>query len=322
MKIKKNPFTSEIYNRIWAEQYNKTSLYNFDFIKNVKFNKHKIFPLYYNVGKYKSCGISYNLIESDLVKDYKKKVFLIYDIPKYFKVNTSYISGLSTNKIPQYDGYLIDLSKYKTIDQYLYEKFKSKSRYSLKNRIKKLERDHSIQYEWHHGYISKDTYNALFNKMYFFIESSFTKEENSHTTKEIRKWYYYLFYEMINNKTASFFCIKNADVPIAVFYSYHSDKILFGAIPSTDKKYSKYGLGSIGVIKSIEWAINNKYSILDLSKGSYGYKHRWATRKYNFEYHIFYDKKYLPSLFIGKILTSYFKIKQYLRKIKHQLKKQ
>ena len=62
-----------------------------------------------------------------------------------------------------------------------------------------------------------------------------------------------------------------------------SEDTLFDAITVFDIDYSKFHLGSITIMKLIEWCIENEIKILDFSKGYFEYKRRWCTKIYDFE---------------------------------------
>lgn len=317
MIIRNNPFTSKLYKNKWNIHFHggKPS-YGFKFIKGIEFTKNKFFPLYYNVGKYKSCGMSYNLQEFDFEIP-KNKVFLIYDVPDYFQINTSTkCKNLGLKKVKQYEGYLIELHKFDSLDSYLKNKFNSKRRNSLLSGTKKLEKAYDISYEFYHGEILPEKFSELFDCLYNLIEDKFKnkKQENSHTKQIIWDWYTDLVEGMINEKSASLFVIKNEATPIAISLGYNSDKVFFAAIPGTNDNFSKYGIGSTKLLKSIGMAISENFSFFDLGKGSYGYKHRWATKKYDFEYHILYNKKSPISVSIATLLIKYYQIKQFVRK--------
>lgn len=244
MIISNNPFTSSLYIKKWLSNfYNGKDSYKFNFIEGLEFTKNKYLPLYYNVGKYKSCGISYNLSTSKKAHDFKNKVFLIYDVPDYFLINTSRkIKELGIEKIPQYEGYLIELDKYENINCYLESQFNSKQRYPIVSKLKKLEKSFNISYELYFGENDPKILTSLFNKLHDLIEIKFKnkKNNNSHTKPDIWKWYNDLIPKMIDEKKASFFVVKNNDEPIALALNYHSDDIFFYAVPATDSNFSKF----------------------------------------------------------------------------------
>jgi hypothetical protein len=51
----------------------------------------------------------------------------------------------------------------------------------------------------------------------------------------------------------------------------------------------------------------------DFSKGEFDYKQKWGNLKYDFEYHIFYDKTSMKAKITASLIEKYFKFKLYLR---------
>ena len=192
MIVKNNPFTSDVYNTEWMNHFHSgKKCHKFDSIKGVAFTKNKYIPLYTNVGKYKSCGISYQLDSSGQNEDYKGKVFLIYDIPEFFEIDSEPKSKrLGIEKIEQYEGYLVDIRDYETINDYLSNQFNSKQRHSVLRRLKKLEKDHdNISYEFYSGKLEEKQFETLFEELYSLMEQQFDlkKEKNSHSSLEIKE---------------------------------------------------------------------------------------------------------------------------------------
>ncbi|USD24830.1 GNAT family N-acetyltransferase [Flagellimonas marinaquae] len=318
MVYNNNPFISETYVNKWMSSFfDRKEPKEFSFLEGIKFTKNKFLPLFYNVGTYKSCGMSYAFNNTLKAKGLKNKVIIIYDVPEYFNLDLGNIpANVSLNQVAQYEGFVTELDQFKDIEDFMSKKFPSKKRRKILHPMKQLEDSYNITYEWHFGHIERNTFLKLIDRLYELIDIKFEgkSRENSHTKKGIREWYEDLIYDMINEGKASFIVTKNEDTPIAITLNYHSDNILFSAVPGTDLGYAKYGLGSIMNVKAIEWALNNGYSYFDLSKGSYGYKHKWATRSYNFEYHVLYNKNSPIGFILGNSTVLYYKLKQYVRK--------
>lgn len=294
----------------------------FEEINGVAFTAHPKFPIYVNVGKYKTNGISYNLKNTDRGFSLKKRALLIYDVPEYFNVEAVEIPNLGIRKSVQYKGYAVDLSKLSSLNEYLNCQFSNKGRKSILARQSKLEREFTIEYRVFYSDIKRDEFDNLLESLYRFISQSFEGKstENSHTPTEIRAWYNDMLFDMINESKASFFVIYGNGKPIAISVNYHADNIMFAAIPSYDQAFRQYGIGNIVNLKKIEWAITHGYEVFDLSKASYGYKQRWANIEYNFEYHVLYDKRHLKSRLTGLVVFYYFELKQKLRQVYHRLR--
>ncbi|KAB7530501.1 GNAT family N-acetyltransferase [Flagellimonas olearia] len=319
MMIENNPFTSDIYAEEWMKSFfHGKQAHNFRSIKGVSFTKNKFLPLYTNVGKYKTCGISYSLDQTGLEDDFKGKVFLIYDIPDFVHIDTTNIPNkMGVLKSKQYYGYLIDLNNYDSINSYLADKLSGRRKKKLVASKKKMEGELLVEYKVYESNIPVEKYEYLFESLFLLIDKRFTNKNttNAHSPIEIKNWYKSLFFRLIQNNQASITSVEVSGTPIAVSFNYNSSEFLFSAIPILDDDFLKYGIGNIRLIKNIEYSINKKFKFYDLGKGSYGYKHRWATKKYSFEHHILYDKRSPKSILIATILIFYFRLKQFARKV-------
>ena len=89
--------------------------------------------------------------------------------------------------------------------------------------------------------------------------------------------------------------------------------MLFSYIQTFDVNYSRFNLGDIDILNHIEWCIQNKVTIIDLSKGDFAFKRKWCNHIYDFDYHIFYDSKSFISTFTAHITVLKLKLKQFLR---------
>lgn len=317
--MKNNPFTSDTFVSIWLKHfYKKKQVISCGFMSELSFYRSGILKLYVNIGKNLSKGISYSLLAKNMM-NFHKKVFLIYDVPTFFGIQTEQSNKkLGLYKVRQYPGYLIDLGKTANLNDYLLSTFSKSSRYKLKKYKNRLELCFDIRYRVFFGDISKDKYDFIFQHFNDLLQKRFSEKQVSNNNLNPGEWnfYYDLVYPMINEKKASLFVVYDGGKPIGVTLNYLSKDILFAAITVFDTDYSKFHLGSIGIMKQIEWCIANQVSILDFSKGHFEYKKKWSNKKYFFEYHIYFDKSWLPSKVLAFFIKNYFITKQVLREKK------
>lgn len=324
--MKDNPFTSDIFTTTWLKHFNNSgSGVSFEPLRKLLFVRHKIPKLYVNCGKNHTKGINYTVDNSN-IQHLKGKALLIYDVPSYFKIVTqTKDKNLGIYRIKQYPGYLIDLDPFKDLVHYMLETFRKSSRYKLKKYQKRLETCFNIDYKMYYGNISKDTYDYIFNFFKTLLEKRFSHKQIRNNNLDPKEWnfYYDVAYQMILEKKASLFVVYNDDIPIGITLNYLSENILFDAITVFDIDYSKFHLGSVNIMKLIEWCLNNKIRTLDFSKGHFDYKERWSNKVYDFEYHIYYDSSSFVSRGIAFIVKNFFEFKQIMRdkKINEKLHK-
>lgn len=316
MKIDQNPFTSNLYSAKWLDHFNQNkSVFAFNFISELSFFKSSILPVFINTGRNFTKGISYSLNAQKII-NLKKSVILIYDVPAYFDLDITNIpENVSFFKIKQYPGYLVELHKYKDLSEYFQMTFSKKTRYSLRRYQKRLELCFNIKYKMFYGDISTEEYDFIF---YFFkklLKKRFTDKQTTNNNLNPEEWafYYDVAFPMILEKKASLFVVYEDSNPIAVSLNYFSENIMFHAISVFDIDYSKFNLGKIAMANLFSWCLEQKIKCFDFSKGHFDYKTHWMTKKYDFEYHLYYDKTSIRSTLIGFTIKKYFEVKQHLR---------
>lgn len=312
--MKNNPFNGETFQRIWLKHFQSGSVSkSFKSLKHIKFFKSSKSLAYVNVGKNITNGNYYSIAENET--DYKNKVFLVYDVPSYFTVNTNVNSNLKVKKITQYKGFTSQLKEFENFDAFFTSQFNSKSRYKYRRNISRLESCFDIEYKIFHGNISREEYDHICK----FLKKNLARRFGSLGLDNniVSKWdyYYELMYEMILKKEGVLTAIYNENKPIGISFGFLTDDIMLFAITSLDIDYLRYNLGHTNIIKLMTWCIDNGYNVYDFSKGQYAYKDRWTNHDYNFECHILYDSKSLKASAISIYYSNYFKLKQFLRNL-------
>lgn len=314
--IVNNPFTSKIFVNKWSEHFIKQkTIHQFKFLQNLSFYKSNIWPIYIGIGKNLTKGLSYSLDVKEETSDFKKKVFLVYDVPQYFEVNNKLNKRLKLITVKQYPGYITQLLNYSDYDNYIATNFSKKSRYKFKSYKRTLENTFNISYKHFYGKTNKNEYDLIFDQFNAILKKRFEQKLESNNNLEPQEWAFYkdLVYPLILEKKASLFVIYHENTPIAVSLNYFSKNILFYAITGFDIDFSKYNVGKVHLMELYKWCFEQKIEIFDFSKGYYDYKKRWGDKEYHFENHIFYDSKSISSIVIANFIARFFKLKQFLR---------
>ncbi|KKN09365.1 hypothetical protein LCGC14_1047340 [marine sediment metagenome] len=315
MLIQHNPFLSPTFTAVWSKHFAAgETLHTSDFLPSLKFTKHKKLPLYTNVGQTFTKGINYH-INLEKTLGFNNKVFLIYDIPGYFEVNTQTTNDIGLHRSKQYPGFLIDLTQFKDLNSYLASAFSKSSRYKLKKYKKRFETSFDVRYVMYKGAMSRDSYDEIFESFRQLLEKRFHDKQITNNNLDPKEWKFYheVTYPMLLEGKASLFVIYDGKKPIGVTLNFFSENILFDAITVFDIDYAKFHLGSITIMALLEWCLENNLKTFDFSKGFYDYKTRWATTTYDFEYHIYYDTKSILARSIALSLKKFFELKQQLR---------
>ncbi|MBU2938631.1 GNAT family N-acetyltransferase [Lacinutrix sp. C3R15] len=310
--MKNNPFVTKAFTTIWSKFFNASKQgLNFKFIKNVAFVKSKWFPLYYNVGKNITNGMSYVLDLEE--KDFKGNTFLLHDVPSYFNLEAPEFSDLKCFKVKQYKGFLAKLDAFESYDAFAKNQFKSNTRYKFRRNQERLETCFNISYSIYNDSIEKDRYITIMKGFKALLTKRFNELQKGNDILETWDYYYALIFKMLQEKRALLITICNNDKPIGVSLSFLSDTTMFYAITSFDTDYYRFNLGHTTIIKLFNWCFENGYTIYDFSKGEYEYKNRWTNMEYVYENHILYDSKSLVASAVAKFVKSKYELKQYLR---------
>lgn len=316
--MNRNPFSSKTYNNTWVKHfYSSGQDISFTFLNGTSFYKYPIFPIYINIGRNLTKGINYSFSKESLTKEAKNKVLLIYDVPEYMNktpgndINKKY----TLDSITQYPGFLIDLKSFQDINNYMSATFSKSSRYKLNKYKKKLESCFNIKYKMYHGNINKVEYDLIFDEFEKLLRKRFLQKEITNNNLNPKEWNFYkeVTYPMIQEKNATLFVIYDEEQVISVTLNYIHNHTLIDAITVFDIDYSKFHLGSVNIMKLIEWCLENKFDKLDFSKGYFDYKKRWSNLEYKFEYHLIYNKNAVLPRTIACVIKNYFRAKQYLR---------
>lgn len=314
--MKNNPFISDVFVTFWQKHFVQGRLgIQCSFIKNLTFFKPNILPLYINTGKNLTKGVSYVLNDA-ISNDFAKKVFLVYDVPSYFNVQTKIKNQkLRLHKVKQYSGFLIHLKNYSNFESYISTVFSKNSRQKINRFKRRLELCFDITYKMYFGKISEEEYDNVFRSFRILLIKRFQDKQITNNNLDPKEWNFYhkVVYPMIVERKASLYVIYNGETPISIRLNYYSDNTIFDAITVFDIDFNKFHIGKVSLMKILEWAFKNHYETFDFSKGYYDYKESWSDLKYDFEYHIYYDSHSIVSSAFAKLIQLFYKNKQYLR---------
>ncbi|MDO5971137.1 GNAT family N-acetyltransferase [Flavivirga aquimarina] len=316
--MKGNPFLSDTFKTIWLKHFNCDKEYFvFDLIPKLEFVKSNYLPLFYNIGKTNTKGINYDLSETVNYKDYKGKVLIVYDVPDHTKISTlNNQPNLNSYKITQYPGFRCVLDNYSSLDEYMSDAISRKSRYKFKSYKRKIENAFSSCYKVYFGEISDKDYEFIFSYFKELLRKRFFNKKTVNNNLTPKEWEFYkdVTLSMIRKREAALFVIYDNEKPIAITLTNFSENIMYDVIRAFDIDYAKYRLGTVGIMKQLEWCIEHKLKALDFSKGYFEYKKRWSNQIYWFEYHIHYDIKSFLSYVLALAYNKYYSFKLFLRR--------
>ena len=222
-------------------------------------------------------------------KIFQGQLHTVFDVPGYLLGQPSKNEGIICRKVNMYQGYLINLTNYSNLNEYLKSNFTSKIRTQLRAYKKRLEICFPISYRTYYGSMEKDHYDHIFQEFKLMLEKR--SIEKGIINDELEHWNVYeeIAYELILDKKACLSVIYNGTEPISICFNLIHGKVIYGCIKSHDNDYSKFSVGFVDLLKQLEWCFEQNFEIFDFLKGDYEYKSKWIDSDYYFQKYIIYD---------------------------------
>ncbi|RAJ16033.1 GNAT family N-acetyltransferase [Arenibacter echinorum] len=276
------------------------------------FEKDSIFPFYESVNNNTNGEISVNQSTEEIGR-FKNRVSIVNFIPPYLdlkinKKNTPFRSFQIKPRI----GFIIDLSRFTSADNYLKLQLGSRKRKTILAGARKLETCFDINYKIYYGEISESEYEFLFSHFERMIKMRFEQRKQEHVG--YKRWDLYKdnVYNLILKKRASLFVIYDKKKPIVIDLNYHFDNILDSAMSSYDIDYSKFGLGNIALLKQLEWCFENNYKRVDMRWGEVPYKRLWCNVIEDYKCEVVYNKNIPTDMLLALAISKFVNVKKIL----------
>lgn len=312
-----SPYQDKTFTAIWLKHFQPDeALLDQNCFTDVEFCKSKLAPLYINVGGTNTKGISYGVNREGEDAPLKNKIFLIYDVPGSMDPPTGLPKRFKMLKIPQYPGYLCDFGDAIHLEEYLEQQISKRTGSKLRNYQNRLNRDHKVSYRMVWGDIAHEEYEELFQQFHALLVKRFKEKQIVNNNLDPTEWQFYkeVSFPMLKSKEAGLFVTYIGDRPAGITLLNFADRHVYDVIRVFDIAYSKYRIGSLGILKQMEWCLANGFNILDFSKGHYDYKKQWSNREYIFQYHLWYDTRSPRCIILAIILALKFYLKFWGRK--------
>ncbi len=254
----------------------------------------------------------------------KQSTYSISDIPDYFStefINTNKHLKLLTTSL--YAGYLINLTTFRDLEDYLNNKLGRPRKSQLKRYRKRLDLCIAPEYKIFYGDISKDDYHQLFKSLFSMTERRFDQKEELNFELPYLELYQEMMYPLILNKKACIFAIYHNNMPINITLNFIDGDTVFHWNSCYDIDYQMFNLGHINMINHLEWAFLNNFKLFDMGRGDFLHKRKYVNENYMYREQVIYDSKSLQASMIAHIkilkLKTRFGIIQFLKKTKIHL---
>ncbi|MBU2904277.1 GNAT family N-acetyltransferase [Arenibacter algicola] len=254
----------------------------------------------------------------------KGQYFLIKEVPNYLETTIDpSATGIKTKKIGTYEGSIINLQKYDSLNSYLKEEISSQRRSNINRCQKRLDLCIKPTYKMYYGDISRTEYDTIFKDYKKMLIRRLAQKESYWEELDYWEERFSTSYDLIKNKKVSVFVIYDNNKPISIYINTIYKTTLYIEVIAYDIDYAKFKLGFLSLTKIIKWAIDNKFSLIDMSKGDFYYKERFRNGVYTFENHIIFDSENilvrLKSYFLASKLNLIYKLLPILKKLKLHL---
>ena len=259
------------------------------------FFKGKIFPKFYS-------KISNNLLfcnhENEDISN-SKNIYSIFDIPNYYNLIISKThNNLKTLKAPLYYGFLINLSKYESLEDYLTNKLGRGRKSQLKRYRIRLDLCISPIYKIYFGEISKKEYDGIFEHLKRLTIKRFEEKKELNYELPYLEVYQKMMYALVLEKKANIFVIYDKQKPINITLNFIENQTLFHWNSCYDIDYQVFNLGHINMVNHLEWSFNNNIKVFDMGRGDFLHKRKYITSNYTYEEHIIYNNNnFITALF-------------------------
>lgn len=314
MSVSTNPFLTATYSHVWLSHFHDGKpVFDFGFIRDLKFTKKIGKPLYVNCCGRDSKAMSYRLVE-DGGQQHRRKVFLIYDVPSH--VPTPEGPGpLRLKKSRQYPGFLCNLEEHQGLDQYMAAHLSGKTRNKFRRYRRKLEQDFAISYHTHTGPMEREAFDLLFNSFHELLLKRFEQKKTVNNNLFDHEWRFYreAAFAMLGENQAALSVVYDKERPIAFSLLLLKGSHAYDTLRTFDIDYAKYRLGTVSIMALLDWCFENGIKKLDFAKGYFPYKAQWANEAYHYDYHILYDPHSAYCRLWANYLNTCYSLKQWLR---------
>jgi CelD/BcsL family acetyltransferase involved in cellulose biosynthesis len=159
-----------------------------------------------------------------------------------------------------------------TWDEFLHS-LKSKKRYNLRTRMQNLQKGHTVEFE---KYAGGDDIREKLQVLFEFHEKRWGKQ-SKFNTQQARDFYLNVSNNLYRNGWLDFSFLKVDGKPVSVYWGFVYDKAYLNMTNTFDDAYSKYGAGTLHLMKIFEDAIQKGLGKFDFLKGDEQYKLEWTT---------------------------------------------
>lgn len=210
--------------------------------------------------------------------------YSVSDLPSYQSLVP--LGGLSKLKrlgSPLYQGYLIDLSRYETLEEYIKAHFPTTKR-MFRRQADKLRINVGPKQKIFHGApIGEGELDLLFKSFEGFLEKRFEQMEAHNYELPFLPQYKTMFRTLVPKGEAIIFSQYHHDRPIALGIGFLNRRTLYLFNIAFDIDYSPYGMGNQMLLDVLGWCFKNGIYRVDMGRGDFFHKRKWVNASYTYQ---------------------------------------
>ncbi|MFD1613957.1 GNAT family N-acetyltransferase [Gelatiniphilus marinus] len=236
------------------------------------------------------------------------KTYAITDIPSYFSLQIDEENAnIKSVSVPLYAGFLINLSNFANLEDYLNNKLGRPRKSQLKRYRKRLDLCIAPKYKIFYGAITREDYKLLFKELLLITERRFIQKKELNFELPFLKLYEDMMFDMVLKKQAAIFAIYHGDKPINITLNFIDGETIFHWNSCYNIDYQMFNLGHINMVNHLEWAYNNNFKLFDMSRGDFLHKRKYITESYMYNKSIIFNSKSVFATIIARFTA--FKLK-------------
>jgi hypothetical protein len=254
------------------------------------FLKEKSFPPFYK--KITNAFLNKNVyLNLNSYKNLNISTYTVFDIPDYFITEIDNSGLLKMLTAPLYLGYIIDLTNFKNLEDYLTTHLGKPRKSQIKRYKKRLDLCIAPNYKTYYGAIEKEAYHFIFNELKILTKRRFDQKEELNFELPFLELYENIMYPLILNKKASIFVIFDKNKPINISLNFIDDTTIFHWNSCYDIDYQMFNLGHINMINHLDWAYKNGFKLFDMGRGDFLHKRKYVNKSYMYRQQVFFNTK-------------------------------
>jgi hypothetical protein len=217
------------------------------------------------------------------------QMVVIKDVPEYLELEFDELGKeLSTSKIKTLEGYYVGLRAFENFDDYLKKKVSPKRRTNLRKYQRRLNHSLNVKYTNYYGAVDREEYDRLFKMLRVFLIRRFDEKQEVNYELPHLEEMEEMVYDLVLDKKANIYVIYHGNKPISIRINMFYKELAYYIISGYDIDYSAFHIGSIDMLKNIEWCFEKNFERYDLLKGYEAHKKNWITHRYFYFDHLIY----------------------------------